>query len=57
MKSELFQGKDIEFCLFYNNRNIRRKMTSDTIMAFREFAYQLPKEKEIKLLMFYTHNQ
>ena len=22
---------DIEFVLFYNNRNIRRKMTSDTI--------------------------
>ena len=31
MKSELFQGKDIDFCLLYNNRNIRRKMTSDTI--------------------------
>ena len=46
MKSELFQGKDIEFCLFYNNRNIRRKMTSDTIMAFREFADKTTKRKK-----------
>ena len=45
MKSELFQGKDIEFCLFYNNRNIKRKMTSDAILAFKEFADKLPKEK------------
>ena len=53
MKSELFQGKDIEFCLFYNNRNIRRKMTSDTILHL-EFEDKLPKKKEIKLRMFYT---
>ena len=32
-------------------------MTSDTILAFREFAYRLPKEKRDKLLLFYTHNQ
>ena len=44
MKSELFQGKDLDFVLFYNNRNIRRKMTSDTILAFKEFADKLPKE-------------
>ena len=56
MKSELFQGKDIEFCLFYNNRNIRRKMTSDTILAFREFAYSIPKEKREKTA-FVLHTQ
>ena len=56
MKSELFQGKDYDFCLFYNNRNIRRKMTSDTIMAFREFAYRLPKEKRDKTA-FVLHTQ
>ena len=56
MKSELFQGKDIEFCLFYNNRNIRRKMTSDTIMAFKEFAYSLPKEKRDKVA-YVLHTQ
>ena len=56
MKSELFQSKDIEFCLFYNNRNIKRKMTSDCIMAFREFAYDLPKEKRDKTA-FVLHTQ
>lgn len=56
MKSELFKGLDIEFCLFYNNRNIRRKMTSDTIMAFREFAYRLPEEKR-KKVAYVIHSQ
>ena len=56
MKSELFRGKDIEYCIFYNNRNIRRKMTSDTILAFREFAYQLPKEERDKVA-FVLHTQ
>jgi len=56
MKSELFQGKDIEFCLFYNNRNIRRKMTSDTILAFKTFADKLPKEKRDKTA-FVLHTQ
>ena len=56
MKSELFQGKDIDFCLFYNNRNIRRKLTSDTIMAFKTFADKLPKEKRDKTA-FVLHTQ
>ena len=56
MKSELFQGKDIEFCLFYNNRNIKRKMTSDAILAFKEFADKLPKEKRDKTA-FVLHTQ
>ena len=56
MKSELFQGQDVEFCLFYNNRNIRRKMTSDTILAFKEFADKLPKEKRDKVA-FVLHTQ
>tara|TARA_B100000459_G_scaffold102736_1_gene58969 strand:- start:13 stop:1437 length:1425 start_codon:yes stop_codon:yes gene_type:complete len=56
MKSELFGGDDIKFCMFYNNRNIRRKLTSDTIMAFREFAYGLP-EEERKHVAFVLHTQ
>ena len=56
MKSELFQGKDIDFCLFYNNRNIRRKLTSDTIMAFKTFADKLPKDKRDKTA-FVLHTQ
>ena len=56
MKNELFQGQDIEFSMLYVNRNIRRKMTSDTIMAFREFAYRLPKEQRDKTA-FVLHTQ
>ena len=46
---ELFQGKDIDFCMLYNNRNIRRKMTSDALLAFQEFRNRLPEEKKDKL--------
>ena len=56
MKSELFRGQDVDFSMLYINRNIRRKMTSDTIMAFREFAYRLPKEKRDKTA-FILHTQ
>ena len=56
MRSEFFGGDDIKFCMFYNNRNIRRKLTSDTIMAFREFAYSLP-EEERKHVAFVLHTQ
>ena len=56
MRSELFGGDDIKFCMFYNNRNIRRKLTSDTIMAFREFADSLP-EEERKHVAFVLHTQ
>ena len=56
MKSELFQGQDVEFCLFYNNRNIRRKMTSDALLAFQEFRNRLPEEKKDKVA-FLMHTQ
>ena len=56
MKSELLQGKDFDFILFYNNRNIRRKMTSDSILAFKEFADKLPKEKRDKVA-YVLHTQ
>ena len=56
LKSDMFKGKEIDFCLFFNNRNIRRKMTSDTILAFKEFADNLPKEKRDKVA-FVLHTQ
>lgn len=45
--------EDIEFVLFYNNRNIRRKMTSDIILAFKDFCDRLDPEqaKKVCLLM------
>ena len=44
-----------EFVLFYNNRNIRRKMTSDVILAFNEFCNRLkPEEAEKVCLLMHT---
>jgi len=44
---------EVEFVLFYNNRNIRRKMTSDVILAYKEFCDRLSPEetKKVCLLM------
>lgn len=37
MRKQLFGDSDPEFVLLYNNRNIRRKKTSDAILAFKMF--------------------
>jgi len=47
-KKELFKGKEYEFVLFFNSRNIRRKQIPDTILAWRMFLDRLPKEKADK---------
>jgi glycosyltransferase involved in cell wall biosynthesis len=48
MKSRLFQGEEVDFVVMYNNRNIRRKMTGDVVLAYREFFLSLPREKANK---------
>jgi glycosyltransferase involved in cell wall biosynthesis len=45
IKAELLKGEPVDFVVFYNARNLRRKMTSDVILAYREFIKKLPKEK------------
>jgi len=47
-KSKLFNGKDIEFVVFFNSRNIHRKRPADTILAFRMFCDLIGKEKAKK---------
>jgi len=47
-KNTLFKGKEYEFVLFFNSRNIRRKQIPDTILAWRMFLDRLPKEKANK---------
>jgi len=44
-KSKLFGGKEMDFVLFFNSRNIRRKSPGDTILAFRNFCDRIGKEK------------
>ena len=47
-RKAVLQDKDIEFVLFYNSRNIRRKSTADSILAYRLFCDKIGKEKAKK---------
>lgn len=53
MKSTLFKGKEIDFVVFWNSRNIRRKNPADVIAAYRYFCNLLTPEqsKRCALLM------
>jgi len=42
---------DVDFIIFWNNRNIRRKQPADLILAYKEFCDKLPKEKADKCLL------
>ncbi len=42
---------DSEFILFWNNRNIRRKMPGDVILAFKRFLKKIPAEKRDKCIL------
>jgi len=50
-KKNTFKGKEYDFLLFFNSRNIRRKQIPDTLMAYRVFLDSLPKEKADKCLL------
>ena len=39
---------DVNFVVYWNNRNIRRKQPGDVILAYKHFCDQLPKEKADK---------
>lgn len=47
-KDNLFEGRDIDFVVFFNSRNIHRKRPGDTILAFRHFCDLIGKEKAKK---------
>ncbi len=53
MKLDLFGKDEVDFILFFNSRNIRRKQIPDTMWAFKMFLDSLPKEKadKCRLLM------
>lgn len=55
VRDYVYNGKEYDFILFYNNRNIRRKQPGDVIYAFKLFCDKLPKEKAKRcLLMMHT---
>jgi len=56
MRSQLFGNDNPKFVLFYNNRNIRRKMTSDAILAFKFFHDKLKVEDQAGV-RFVLHTQ
>jgi glycosyltransferase involved in cell wall biosynthesis len=51
LKSQMFGGKEKDFVVFFNSRNIRRKQIPDTMLAFKIFLDTLPKEKAAKCAM------
>ena len=50
------EGKDYKFVIFWNNRNIRRKLPGDVIMAYKTFCDMLPKEEASKCALI-MHTQ
>lgn len=50
-KKYLSRGKEYDFILLFNSRNIRRKSIPDTILAWKLFLDTLPKEKAKKCLL------
>ena len=50
-KKSMLQNKDYDFVVFWNNRNIRRKLPSDVIMAYKTFCDTLTKEQSKKCVL------
>ena len=56
-KKHIFKGKEYEYVVFFNSRNIRRKQVPDTILAFRQFVEQLtPKQRDKVALLLHTEH-
>jgi glycosyltransferase involved in cell wall biosynthesis len=53
MFTQIKKQNDVDFVVFWNNRNIRRKQPGDLILAFNHFVEQLPDEQKnrVALLM------
>ena len=45
------QKHDVDFIVFWNNRNIRRKQPGDVILSYKTFCDKLPKEKADKCML------
>jgi glycosyltransferase involved in cell wall biosynthesis len=55
-RDEFKHNNDVDFVVFWNNRNIRRKQPGDLILAYKEFCDSLPKEKADRCILF-LHTQ
>jgi glycosyltransferase involved in cell wall biosynthesis len=55
VKADTLGGLDLDFTVFYNARNLRRKMTSDVLLAYNHFLQKLsPKEREGCRIVLHT---
>jgi len=50
-RKKVLHNKEYDFVIFWNNRNIRRKVPSDVIMAYKTFCDMLPKEQSDKCVL------
>jgi hypothetical protein len=50
-KKTLFKGKEYDFAVLFNSRNIRRKQIPDTILAYKYFIDTLPLEQAKKCVL------
>jgi len=48
LREKIYGKNKVDFTLFFNSRNIRRKQIPDTLLAFKYFLDKLPKEKADK---------
>ena len=55
-KRNVTDGTDYKYIVFWNNRNIRRKLPGDVIMAYKHFCDMLPKEEAEKCALI-MHTQ
>ena len=55
-RNRLFEGRDIEFVVFWNSRNIRRKSPGDVILSYRQFCDLIGKDKAKKCALI-MHTQ
>lgn len=55
MFDKIKKENDIDFLIFWNNRNIRRKQPGDVILAFKHFVDNLPADQKSKVgLLMHT---
>lgn len=47
-RRDMFQGRDYDYILCYNSRNVQRKRTSNIILAYRTFCDNLTQEQAKK---------
>ena len=53
-RNRLFKGEEVEYAILHNNRNIRRKMTSDLILAYKLFCDKLGDKAAKTRLVLHT---